>query len=573
YSNAVSIANEATNENFTYRVIANIFGEYKIMPGLTFTTKWGVDFYNLREHAFEFNTVQGQKYNGLGFETFTNALNLVSNNILRYEKTLDQHSFEVMAGYSFEKYQTRSMFTRGQNYASEYLEYLNSATVFVDPSANPYDKGLRSFFGKINYNFADKYIFGLTGRLDGSTNFGENNKNGFFPAASAAWRIGEESFIKDNVSILSELKLRASYGLLGNDNIPAFQYAALYSPGSYNGMPGYFPTHMPNPDLKWETTRQLDIGLEVGLFENRLTLTADYYDKQTEDLLLSRPLPKSSGFSDVVENIGEMENKGVELSIGGNTMLGPVRWTSQLNWSFNRNKVLKLYNDQPIDDLGRGGNRVMVGQPLGIFYNYRSLGVDPSTGDIVFQDSDVDGEITSEDRVIIGNPNPDFIGGFTNTFSYKGFDLSIFLQFVYGNDVFNGSRLYLESLQGGDNQVAAVTRRWREPGDITDIPRATADAEKAAANKRASSRFIEDGSYMRIKNVTLGYNFDSDMISKIRLSSLRLYVSAQNLYTFTNYTGLDPEVNYSGNDTSVIGTDFFTFPQARAITFGVNVKF
>lgn len=573
YSNAVSIANEATNQNFTYRTIANVFGEYKILPGLSFTTKWGIDFYNLREHAFEFNTVQGQKYNGLGFETYTNATNLVSNNILKYQTTFGKNVLDVMGGYSFEKRQRRSSYMRGQDFADENLEYINSAATIVDASSDATDSGVRSFFGKINYNYADKYLVTFSGRLDASTSFGPNNQNGFFPSASVAWRMGQEDFIKDNVSAISELKLRGSYGLLGNDNITAFQYAELYGTGSYNSKPAIYPNNIPNPDLKWETTAQLDFGVDVGLFEDRLTLTADYYSKKTKDLLLSRPLPGSSGFSSIVENIGEMENKGLEFSLGTHEMLGPVRWTSQLNLSLNRNKVTKLYDDQPIDDLGRGGNRIAVGEPIGIFYSFKSLGVDPSTGDIVFADTNHDGEITTDDRTKVGNPNPDFIGGFTNTFAYKGFDLSVFLQFSYGNDVFNGSRLYLESLQGGDNQTTAVTRRWRSPGDITDIPRATSDPVKASENKRVSSRFVEDGSYLRIKNVTLGYNFNSAFTNKIKLTTLRVYVSAQNLFTFTNYSGLDPEVNYSGNSTQVVGTDFFTFPQARAITFGVNLKF
>lgn len=572
YSNAVSIANEATNKNFTYRMLGNIYGEYQILPGLSFTSRWGGDFYNLREHAFEFNTVQGKKYNGLGFETYTNVLNIVSNNILKFEKQFDRHLVDVMAGYSFEMRETRSSFIRGQDYADENLEYINTAATIVSASAGGSDSGVRSYFGKLNYNFGDKYLVSLTGRVDASTSFGPNNQNGFFPAASVAWRMSEESFF-DNVSAVSELKFRASYGLLGNDNISAFQYAELYRTGSYQGKPAIYPSNIPNPDLKWETTAQFDVGVDVGLFEDRLLLTADYYDKQTKDLLLSRPLPGSSGFGSIVENIGELENKGVEVTLSGQNNLGAVRWNSQLNVSLNRNRVLKLYNGQPIDDLGRGGNRVQEGEPLGIFYGFKSLGVDPSTGDIVFADTNFDGEITTDDRTKIGDPNPDFIGGFTNTFSYKGFDLSVFLQFSYGNDVFHGSRLFLESLQGGDNQLAAVTRRWKQPGDITDIPRATSDGVKAAENKRASSRFIEDGSYMRVKNVTLGYNFGTAVKDKLHVNSLRVYASAQNLFTFTNYTGLDPEVNYSGNDTQVLGTDFFTFPQARAITFGVNLKF
>lgn len=572
YSNPVSIANEAINENFTYRTIANIFAGYEFIPGLTFTTKWGVDFYNLREHAFEYNTVQGQKYNGLGFETYTNAINLVSNNILRYEKTFDKHTVDFLLGYSFERKEVRNIYIRGQDYASPDLQYLNSASTFVDPSASAFDKGLQSFFGKANYNFDNKYLVGVSGRLDASSNFGPNNKNAFFPSVSAAWRMSEESFIQDNVDDISQLKLRASYGLLGNDAIGAFQFASFYGTGSYLGQPTVYPSNMGNPDLRWETTAQFDIGVDLGLFEDKITLTADFYSKKTKDLLQNRPIPTSSGFGSIAENIGEMENKGIELTIGAGHDFGPVKWTTNLNISANRNKVTKLYGGQPIDDIGRGGNRVMEGQPIGIFYNYKSLGVDPSTGDMVYADKNSDGQITTEDRMVVGNPHPDLIGGFTNTFSYSGFDLSVFLQFSYGNDIFHGSRLFLESLQGGDNQTTDVLRRWQQPGDITDIPRATLEPV-AADNKRVSSRFIEDGSYLRIKNVTLGYTFNKELMQRIHVSSLRLYISAQNLFTFTQYSGLDPEVNYGGNDTAQIGTDFFTFPQARAFTVGLNLKF
>lgn len=238
------------------------------------------------------------------------------------------------------------------------------------------------------------------------------------------------------------MKIRASYGLTGNDDIPPFLYAELYGNTSYGGQPGIYPSNIPNPDLKWESTAQLDVGLDIGLFKDRILLTADYYNKQTKDLLLSRPLPTSSGFSTITENVGEVENKGIELSITSQNLQNKkLTWTTTVNFSANRNKVLKLYNNQPIDDLGRGSNRIEVGEPIGIFYSYESLGVDPSTGDIVYKDVNIDGEITSADRTKVGNPHPDFIAGLTNTFTYKGFDLSIFFQASYGNDVFNGSRL------------------------------------------------------------------------------------------------------------------------------------
>lgn len=573
YSNAVSIANEAINQNYSFRTLANTYLNWDIVPHLSFSTKWGIDFLNFREHAYESTrTVQGAKYNGLGFETYTNVMNIVSNNILKYKNTFEKHDIEALGGYSFESYQTRSSFIRGQDFADENLEYLNTAATIVTASSDASDSGIRSFFGRMNYIYNNKYIASFSGRFDSSSKFGENNRTGFFPSASLAWRIGQEEFMKTFKS-LSELKIRTSYGLTGNDDIPPFLYAELYGVTAYMGKSGIYPSSIPNPDLKWETTAQFDVGFDLGLFKNRIFITADYYNKQTKDLLLDRPLPLSSGFSSITENIGSVENKGVEISVSTNNLTGQLEWNTQFNISVNRNKVVKLYNDQPIDDIGRGSNRIEEGEPIGIFYSYKSLGVDPSTGDIVFADMNHDGMITDADRTKIGDPNPGFIGGMTNTLKYKGFDLSIFLQFSYGNDVFNGSRLFLESLQGGDNQLEAITRRWTKPGDITDIPRATSDPVKAAENKRVSSRFIEDGSYLRVKNLTLGYTFDKGLISKLHLSTLRLYFTTQNLFTFTWYTGLDPEVNYAGNDNAIIGTDFFTYPQARSYNFGINLKF
>lgn len=573
YSNAVSIAKEAINQNFSFRSVANIFADYNILPGLTFSTKWGVDFLNFREHAYEsIKTVQGAKFNGLGFETYTNVLNLVSNNLLKYQKSVGNHGMELLLGYSFEKYQSRNSFIRGQDFADPSLQYLDAASTIVSASSGASNNGLRSFFARANYNFDDKYLLTFSGRLDGSSRFGENNRNGFFPAVSAGWRISQEDFFKEGA--ISELKLRGSYGLTGNDDIPAFLFAALYGTTSYGGQPGIYPSNIPNPDLKWETTTQVNIGLDLGLFDNKIVLSADFYNKQTKDLLLARPLPTSSGFSTITENVGEVENKGVELSLTTDNLPGrALSWSTRINFSLNRNKVLKLYGGQPIDDLGRGSNRIQEGEPIGIFYSYESLGVDPSTGDIVYADKNFDGVLSTADRTKVGNPNPDFIGGITNNLNYKGFDLSIFFQGSYGNDVFNGSRLFLESLQGGDNQLAIINNRWRQPGDITNIPDATNDPVRAAANKRVSSRFIEDGSYLRLKNLTLGYAFINNRSAIKGVSKLRMYVSAQNLLTFTNYSGLDPEVNYRGDDNAVIGTDFFTFPQVRSYTVGFNLTF
>ncbi len=572
YANPVSIANEAINENFSYRTNSNIYLDYNILEELTFSSKLGVDFLNFREHGYESTkTIQGAKYNGLGFETYSNISNIVSNNLLQYSKRFNDHKVDALVGYSFEKKNFRSSFIRGQDFADDALQYINSAATIASASASASDEGIRSYFGRLNYNFKDKYILSATGRFDTSSKFGDNNKTGFFPAASVAWRVSEEEFLTE-VAFLSDLKFRVSYGLTGNDDIRPFLFSELYGNTSYGGMPAIYPSNIPNPDLKWESTSQFNLGIDFGLFQDRITLTADYYNKQTNDLLLSRPLPPSSGFSSITENVGKVENKGIELTLSTKNLVGELSWNTQFNISGNRNKVLELYNGQPIDDIGRGGNRIMVGQPIGIFYSYQSLGVDPSTGDIVYADTNFDGEITSADRTVVGNPHPDFVYALTNNFSYKNFDLSIFLQGSQGNDVFNGSRLFLESLQGGDNQLASVNRRWREPGDITDIPRATTDPVAASQNKRVSSRFIEDGSYLRFKNVTLGYTLNQKNMKNDNFESLRIYVSVQNLFTFTNYSGLDPEVNYRGDDNSVIGTDFFTYPQAQTFTLGLNLK-
>lgn len=572
YSNPVSIANEATNQNFSYRGLGNVYLDWKIWKGLTFSTKWGIDFMNFREHAFEFNTVQGKKYNGLGFETYTNIGNLVSNNTLKYGFDIQDHKFEVLAGYSFERKNIANSFIRAQDYADASLQYINSASTIASASSGTSNEGIRSLFSRINYNLKDKYIVSLTGRLDGSSRFSEKNRNGFFPAVSAAWRLGAEDFFRSNV--VSELKIRGSYGLTGNDDIPPFLYAELYGNTTYGGKPAVYPSNIPNPDLKWESTAQSNVGVDLGLFKDRVYLNIDVYRKLTKDLLLSRPLPLSSGFSTITENIGEVENKGFEIGLNTENLSGrKLEWNTRLNFSLNRNKVVKLYNNQPIDDLGRGSNRIEVGQPIGIFYSYEWLGVDPSTGDVVFADKNYDGQITSDDRTKIGDPHPDFIYAFTNTFKYGRFDLTIFFQGSQGNDIMNGSRLYLESLQGGDNQLADINRRWKKVGDITDIPRATNDPVAAASNKRLSSRFLEDGSYLRLKNLTFGYNFNTKNVMRGKISSLRVYFTGQNLLTFTNYKGLDPEVNYVGDDNARLGTDFFTYPQARSFSFGLNAGF
>jgi len=572
FANPVSIGNLHLNKSYAFRSISSIYADAKLWPGLSFQTKWSADYYNLREHTYDPPTTrQGGKYNGLGIESSANVLNVVSNNIFKYMTEInDKHRINALVGYSFEKYQRRSSYLRGQDFPNENFQYIASAASITEGSSSALDRGLNSFFGEVKYDLSYNYLFTLSGRYDGSSKFGENNRYGFFPAASAAWRISEENFF--NINPVNDLKIRASYGLTGNDGIPDFAFMNLYSSGAnYQLNPGIYPSQLPNPDLKWESTAQLDIGFDLTMFDSRLTFNFDYYNKQTKDLLLYRPVPPSSGFGSYISNIGEMKNNGIEMLLAAKILESDFKWDVSTNFSLNRNEVTKLYNDQPIDQIGRGENSVRVGEPIGIFYNYESLGVDPSTGDMVFNDIDGDGEITENDRTIIGNPNPDFIGALTNNFSYRGFALSVVLQYTYGNDIFNGTRRYIESMKGQDNQLETIIDRWKQPGDITQVPRATtADLNN---NDRASSRFIEDGSYLRFKTIRLSYNFDSDVLEKMKINKIELYLVAQNLITITNYSGMDPEVNYAGNDDLRYGTDFFTYPTSRTITAGINVQF
>ena len=574
YANPVAIGKEAINEAHSFRTLGNAFVEINFLKHITASTKWGFDYLSLREHSFDPPTTrQGARSNGIGIAGQNNVLNIVSNNLLRYSNSFKGiHNLEALAGYSFEIFQRRNQYARGVDFPGPFFQYLAEAATITSSYARAVNRGMNSWFGQVKYNYDYRYILTLSGRYDGSTKFGENNKYGFFPAASLAWRINEESFFQPLRDIFDEFRMRASFGLTGNDGIPDFGYLNLYGGGqNYLGGAGIAPSQLPNPDLKWETTAQINAGLDLAVLDERISLAIDYYHNRTSDLLFNRPVSMTSGFYSITTNIGELENRGIEVSLSTiNVQTESFLWDSRLNISRNRNKILSLYKNQPMDNLDRySPSIVMVGEPMSIFFGYRSLGVDPSTGDIVFDDVNGDGIINAEDRVKIGDPNPSFTGGFTNNMTYKQFELSVFLQFSYGNEIFNANRVFIEAMKGADNQSTAILRRWRQPGDITDIPRATESDPNN--NNRISSRFVEDGSYLRVKNLTFSYLLSQRLAERLKLRSTRIYVSAQNLLTFTNYSGMDPEVNYTGDSNLLRGTDFFTYPQARSFSVGINL--
>ena len=574
YANPIAIGREAINEAHSLRTLGNAFLDIRFLKNFTFSTKWGFDYLSLREHSYDPPTTrQGARSNGIGIEAQNNVLNIVSNNLVRYSNNINRvHNLEALAGYSFEIFRRRNQYARGVDFPGPYFQYLAEAATITSSYARAVDRGINSCFGQFKYNYDYKYIITLSGRMDGSTKFGDNNKYGFFPAASVAWRLTEESFFEPLRGIFDEFRMRASFGLTGNDGIPDFAYLNLYRGGTnYLGGAGIAPAQLPNPELKWETTAQTNGGFDIDVLDERVSLAMDFYHNRTKGLLFNRPISMTSGYYSITTNVGELENRGIELSLTTiNVQTSEFEWNSRLNLSRNRNKILSLYKDQPLDNLDRySPSIVMVGEPMSIFFGYRSLGVDPSTGDIVFDDVNGDGMINSLDRVKIGDPNPKFTGGFTNNLSYQQFELSIFLQFSYGNDIFNGNRIFIEAMKGADNQSTAIMRRWRQPGDLTDIPRATElDPNN---NNRISSRFVEDGSYLRVKNVTLSYVLHKSKAERIRVRNARVYVSAQNLFTLTNYSGMDPEVNYTGDNNLLRATDFFTYPQARSFNVGINL--
>jgi TonB-linked SusC/RagA family outer membrane protein len=348
---------------------------------------------------------------------------------------------------------------------------------------------------------------------------------------------------------------------------------------------GIVPTQLANPNLKWEKTRELNLGLDLGFLEDRFGITANYFIRTTNDLLLDRPLPLTSGFRTITENIGSIENRGLELDLTSrNINKESFTWTTNFNIAFIRNKVLSLYEDNAFPT--GFASWVAVGSPLGSFYGYQVDGIFQSQdeiaagpthssatrpGDIRFKDLDSDGRITGADQSIIGSAQPDFYGGITNNLTFKGFDLSFFFQFVSGNEIYNNTRAFAEGMNGQFGQLATVRNRWTPENTNTTMPRAIAGDPNN--NRRVSDRWLEDGSFIRLKNASLGYNVPTTLLEKVRVRALRVYVASQNLLTFTNYSGLDPEINtFSGSNTS-LGTDFLVFPQARTITFGANLGF
>ncbi|WP_255493354.1 TonB-dependent receptor [Dysgonomonas sp. HDW5B] len=577
-----------------YNVLANAFAEIKIKDNLTFKTLGGIDFkfWDKRNFYPKYNWKPIPQPQSTLYEESNKSMTYLWDNTLTYMETFNEkHHLNVMIGSSAQNNVYNNMSASIQNFLTDNNNQLNNGLTDPTVGGTKNDWAILSFIGRANYNYADKYLLTATIRRDGSSRFSSENRWGTFPSFSAAWRLSEESFYNKNKWV-SDIKVRAGYGETGNQaGIDNYAYFTRLKTGQYvfNGTPvsTLYPKVMPNPNVRWETVKQLNAGIDLSLLNQRINVVIDAYLKNTSDMLVPMSVPITTGYSDTDVpsiNAGKVRNKGVELTVSSFNMRGTFEWNTDFNISYNKNEVISMNDGVPLfvgDDINMTKVRVNTeGHPIGSFYGYVTNGIfqnqqevdryaiqvpgGTAPGDIRFRDLDNNGVINADDRTYIGNPSPEWTFSLNNTFAYKEFDLQIFLQGVAGNDIYNANRIWQESMSIPQNQTTKVLDRWTGEGTSNSVPRAIYSDPNQ--NVRHSNRFIEDGSYLRVKNLTLGYTLPKSISQKAYLSMARFYISCQNLLTLTKYSGFDPEVNVSGVDLS-------TYPVTRTLSMGVNVKF
>lgn len=576
FANPVASAFEPRYENTTMKFIGNINASYDIIPGLTVKADLSTDFNYYKEDHFEpATTIQGQPA-GRGFYSTREAMIWAFEPQVTYSRTFaEDHKLNLLGGMTFQEEYLQGNWVIGEGFSGFGNQtYIGTAAQITDGTSFYTDYGFNSIFGRAAYSYQGKYNVSATVRRDGSSRFGPDTRFGVFWAVSGGWVISDEAFFEGASEIVNLLKLRGGYGVTGNDQIGNFAWIGQWGTGSYLGSSATLPSTIANPELQWEETGTFDIGVEASFLNSRINLNAGYFSARTTDLLFGNPIPNTTGFNTVTDNIGIMTNKGWEIELQGTPVnAGGFRWDINFNTAIIDNELVELIDDEPI--LAGFGSAIIEGQPMNTFYGYNYEGVDPETGNAIYTDIDGDGVITAEDQTVIGNAQADFYGGLTNTFSYKGIELSIFFQYSQGNEIYNNNWGFIQTV-GRDlwNQDASVLRRWQQPGDQTDIPRATAQSGDAVTNNLGpSSREVLDGSFVRLKNLALSYNLPSNVISKVGLESVRIGLSGQNLMTFTNYEGFDPEVSTFGQVNASQGTDFFTFPQAKIYMINLDIGF
>ncbi|HOY18115.1 MAG TPA: TonB-dependent receptor [Haliscomenobacter sp.] len=585
--NPIATLEQEINKTTTFRLLGSFSAEYSILENLVAKVLVGGDIINNKQNRyipsslFEGYTTSGSASVG---SKFVNTW--LIENTLSYTKAIKEHSLNVLAGYTQQSYQNESVIANARGFVSDLLTYNNisSGSLNVLPASSASAWTLQSFLGRINYNFDRKYYLTLTARADGSSRFGKNNKWGYFPSAALAWNLSNESFL-EKWTFVNNLKLRLSAGITGNQEIGQFQSLATLSNNAYlfgdQLAVGFAPTRIANPNLSWEKTTQIDFGFDLGLFNDRISLTFDAYRKETSALLLTVPVPYTTGYTTSLQNYGTVENQGFELALNTQNTQGKFQWTSNILFSINRNKILSLGDG--VSYLISDPNIAQVGQPLGAFFGFQSAGllqtgddvekipvIDPATtkpGDRLYTDINGDGKITqADDRTIIGYAQPKFLAGFTNNFAYKGFDLSIFFYASYGNQIFNQNRQQLELLSGQQNAASSALDRWTPTNPANTVQRAKEDPAPVT-----TSRYVEDASYLRLRTLTFGYTFPKGKLKAIK--NLRLYVLANNPLTITKYTGYDPDVSRNEQSTLQQGIDYGSYPIAKSYQFGLNIGF
>lgn len=596
-ANPIGIAENITNYTTKNGIIASAYGQYEIIEGLKYRLSLNgtLDNRRLQYYRPSFVDTDGSrapKTADARNETWLDRDWLIEQT-LNYNKTFaEKHAVGVLAGYTVQKYFGEYARVNAQNFPNDVVRTISAGQVVAGANTQ-YVNSLISYLGRINYSYADKYLLTANIRTDGSSRFGSNNKWGTFPSLSVGWRIKGEPFM-DNLSQVSDMKLRASWGLVGNNRIGNYD-AIARTATSYYALNGSLvnavnPSSMPNPDLGWEKTRQWNLGFDLTLFNGRVQLETDFYNSRSVDLLLNVPVPTLTGYTTQFQNIGQVENKGMEYLLRTRNLVGNFRWSSDFNISFNRNKVLALGPDnRPIyAGAANAGNTFIttIGQPVATFYGYKYDGIfndqaelDASVhlpndrpGDPKYVDMNNDGVIDANDKTFIGNNQPKFIYGFNNDFGYKNFDLNIQLSGSYGAKLFSFFNRMVGIYHGDRNGLASLNNRWRSEEEQGDGYTLRANRDPKSLQKEPSSFWVEDGSFLRIRNVTLGYNFNENILQRIHMKGLRVYVTGQNLYTFTKYPGFDPETSSEGDGLSR-GGDYLGYPAARTLIVGLNVSF
>lgn len=587
YYNPLIETENASYLSTTFRSISTVYGQLSIAKGLNFRSEFGLDVLTQNDKQFYGRrTLNGQGTNGLGISDWLRSVRYTTNNYFSYATTINtKHSIDATAGMSFEKLANDATFVEGQQFANDDLRNIGNAANITGGSSTLSELAIVSYFGRVNYKFNKKYLLGLSGRVDGSSVFGENKRYGFFPAASVGWVVSEEDFLR-NSKLIDNLKIRASYGSLGNQQgFGNYAWRGVYGTSRYAGTAGLTPGSLQNDVLTWETTNQFDLGFEIGILKNKISFEFDYYNKRSagggKGFIYNYPLPYTSGFSSITRNIGEIENKGVEFTLNTTNISNKnFTWTTSFNLSHNKNKVLKIDGQQDTLSFndGRFMNALIVGKPIGVHYGPMYAGVDPANGDPLYYEQD--GKTTTNDynsagSFVVGDPNPKWFGGITNNFNYKGFELSVLFQGVFDYEVVNGAGGFM-SARGDwfDNQTRDQLGSWKKAGDVTNIPEARLNWFGDFQSPAVSTQYMEDASYVRLKQLTFAYNLPSKALSKLKLNSLRAYVTAVNLFTWTKYTGWDPEVNTDYRASNINqGADFYAAPQIKSVTFGLNIGF